>query len=93
MRKLGLCLQEKKLDLLYVYINQKIPKYKEGIMKAKLGDILVFERDGMEITGRVMKNYENSTLVEVVTVIGGDFPYERTVVNHKKYRLCTNDTE
>ena len=57
-------------------------------MKVKIGDTILFERDGMEITGIVIKKYERSTLIEITTVIGGDFPYDRTVVNHKKYRLC-----
>ncbi|HDR7791024.1 DUF2187 domain-containing protein [Bacillus cereus] len=59
-------------------------------MQAKIGDAIVFERNGMEITGIVLKKYERSTLVEIVTVSGSDFPYDRTVVNHKKYRLCVN---
>ncbi|AOM14688.1 DUF2187 family protein [Bacillus thuringiensis] len=57
-------------------------------MQAKIGETIVFERDGMEITGIVIKKYERSILIEIVTVMGGDFPYDRTVVNHKKYRLC-----
>ncbi|PHG62740.1 DUF2187 family protein [Bacillus toyonensis] len=60
-------------------------------MEAKIGDTIVFERDGMEITGRVIKKYEQSTLIEIKTVIGGDFPYDRTVVNHKKYQLCLDE--
>ncbi|PGA95022.1 DUF2187 family protein [Bacillus toyonensis] len=62
-------------------------------MQAKIGDTIVFERDGMEITGRVIKKYEQSTLIEIETVIGGDFLYDRTVVNHKKYRLCLDENE
>ncbi|PEQ01873.1 DUF2187 family protein [Bacillus toyonensis] len=62
-------------------------------MHAKVGDAIVFKRDGMEITGRVIKKYERSTLIEIVTVSGGDFPYDRTVVNHKKYRLCIEENE
>ncbi|MBG9616692.1 DUF2187 family protein [Bacillus cereus] len=62
-------------------------------MKAKIGDILVFERDDMEFMGKVIKNYEQSALIEIVKVIGGDFPFDRTVVNHKKYQLCTNDNK
>ncbi|MBJ8025540.1 MULTISPECIES: DUF2187 family protein [Bacillus cereus group] len=57
-------------------------------MQAKIGDTIVFERAGMKISGRVIKKYERSTLIEIETVIGGDFPYDRTVVNHKKYQLC-----
>jgi uncharacterized protein YkvS len=56
-------------------------------MQANIGDTIVFERDGMEITGRVIKKYERSTLIEIETVMGGEFPYDRTVVNHKKYQL------
>ncbi|MED3080095.1 DUF2187 family protein [Bacillus wiedmannii] len=59
-------------------------------MHANIGDAIVFERDGIEITSIVIKKYERSTLIEIVTVSGGDFPYDRTVVNHKKYRLCIN---
>ncbi|HHL0974033.1 TPA: DUF2187 family protein [Bacillus cereus] len=59
-------------------------------MQAKIGEAIVFERDGMEITGIVIKKYERSILIEIVTVMGGDFPYDRTVVNHKKYQLCTD---
>lgn len=62
-------------------------------MQAKIGDTIVFERDGMKITGRVIKKYEQSILVEIVTVIGGDCSYDRTVVNHKKYRLFQNKNE
>ncbi|ANS52084.1 MULTISPECIES: DUF2187 family protein [Bacillus] len=57
-------------------------------MQAKIGETIVFERDGMEITGIVIKKYERSILIEIVTAMGGDFPYDRTVVNHRKYRLC-----
>ncbi|PGW57876.1 DUF2187 family protein [Bacillus thuringiensis] len=57
-------------------------------MKVKIGNTILFERDGMEITVIVIKKYERSTLIEITTVIAGDFPYDRTVVNHKKYRLC-----
>ncbi|AOM14290.1 DUF2187 family protein [Bacillus thuringiensis] len=57
-------------------------------MQAKIGDEIVFERDGLAITGIVIKKYNRSTLIEILTVIGGDFPHDRTVVNHKKYRLC-----
>ncbi|HHT7228530.1 TPA: DUF2187 family protein [Bacillus cereus] len=53
-------------------------------MQAKLGSTIIFERDGLEITIIVIKKYERSTLIELVTVFGGDFPYDRTVVNHKK---------
>ncbi|MGR5989533.1 DUF2187 family protein [Bacillus paranthracis] len=53
-------------------------------MQAKIGETIVFERDGMEITGIVIKKYERSILIEIVTAMGGDFPYDRTVVNHKK---------
>ncbi|WP_308018572.1 DUF2187 family protein [Bacillus sp. SRB3LM] len=53
-----------------------------------MGEAIVFERDGVEITGIVIKKYERSILIEIVTVMGGGFPYDRTVVNHKKYRLC-----
>jgi len=59
-------------------------------VQAKIGEAIVFERDGMEITGIVIKKYERSILIEIVTVMGGDFPYDRTVVNHKKYQLCTD---
>lgn len=62
-------------------------------MQANIGDTIVFERDDMEIIGRVIKKYEQSTLIEIKTVIGGDFPYTRTVVNHKKYRLFLGDNE
>ncbi|PHG57755.1 DUF2187 family protein [Bacillus toyonensis] len=57
-------------------------------MRIKRRFVIVFERDGLEITGIVIKKYERSTLIQIVTVIGGDFPYDRTVVNHKKYQLC-----
>ncbi|MDA2164157.1 DUF2187 family protein [Bacillus cereus group sp. Bc252] len=61
-------------------------------MQAKIGDAIVFERNGMEITGIVLKKYERSTLVEIVTVSGSDFPYDRTVVNHKKIStLCKQE--
>ncbi|PEL95621.1 DUF2187 domain-containing protein [Bacillus cereus] len=62
-------------------------------MQAKIGETIVFERDGMEITGIVIKKYERSILIEIVTVMGGDFPYDRTVVNHKKYQLCIDKTK
>ncbi|OLR27605.1 DUF2187 family protein [Bacillus cereus] len=62
-------------------------------MQAKIGDAIVFERNGMEITGIVIKLYERSVLIEIVKIIGGDFPYDRTVVSHKKYRLCIDETE
>ncbi|HDR3658778.1 DUF2187 family protein [Bacillus cereus] len=53
-------------------------------MLAKIGDAIVFERDGMEITGIVFKIYEHSAVIEIATVIGNNFPYDRTLVNHKK---------
>ncbi|PHG58821.1 YkvS family protein (plasmid) [Bacillus cereus] len=62
-------------------------------MQAKIGETIVFERDGMEITGIVIKKYERFILIEIVTAMGGDFPYDRTVVNHKKYRLCIDKTK
>ncbi|EEM48113.1 DUF2187 family protein [Bacillus cereus] len=62
-------------------------------MQAKIGETIVFERDGMEITGIVIKKYERSILIEIVTPMGGDFPYDRTVVNHQKYRLCIDKTK
>ncbi|MCQ6341479.1 YkvS family protein [Bacillus cereus] len=62
-------------------------------MQAKIGETIVFERDVMEITGIVIKKYERSILIEIVTAMGGDFPYDRTVVNHKKYRLCIDKTK
>jgi uncharacterized protein YkvS len=62
-------------------------------MQANIGDTIVFERSGMEITGRVIKKYERSTLIEIETVMGGEFPYDRTVVNHKKYQLCLDENE
>ncbi|QDZ74535.1 DUF2187 family protein [Bacillus cereus] len=62
-------------------------------MQANIGDTIVFERDDIEITGRVIKKYEHSTLIEIETVIGGNFPYDRTVVNHKKYRLCPDENK
>ncbi|MGE6962715.1 DUF2187 family protein [Bacillus thuringiensis] len=52
-------------------------------MQAQTGETIVFERDGMEITGIVIKKYKRSILIEIITVMGGDFPYDRTVVNHK----------
>ncbi|PES02077.1 DUF2187 domain-containing protein [Bacillus thuringiensis] len=62
-------------------------------MQATIGEEIVFERDRMEIIRRVIKKYEQSTLIEVVTVSGGEFPYDRTVVNHTKYRLCIDENE
>lgn len=62
-------------------------------MQANIGDTIVFERDGMEITGRVIKSMNPSTLIEIETVMGGEFPYDRTVVNHKKYQLCLDENE
>ncbi|PEP96971.1 DUF2187 family protein [Bacillus toyonensis] len=62
-------------------------------MQAKIGDAIVFERDGIEITGRVLKKYERSTLIEIVTVSSSNFPYDRTVMNHKKYRLCIEEND
>ncbi|MEK4677518.1 MULTISPECIES: DUF2187 family protein [Bacillus] len=60
-------------------------------MQAKLDDAIVFERNGMEITGIVIKLYERSVLIEIIKIIGGDFPYDKTVVSHKNYRLCCID--
>ncbi|MGR6001813.1 DUF2187 family protein [Bacillus cereus] len=37
------------------------------------GKAIVFERDGMKITGIVIKKYERSILIEIVTIMGGDF--------------------
>lgn len=62
-------------------------------MQANIGDTIVFERDGMEITGRVIKKYGRSILIEIETVMGGYFPYDRTVVNHKKYRLYLDENK
>ncbi|PHG57789.1 DUF2187 family protein [Bacillus toyonensis] len=62
-------------------------------MQSKIGDMFMFEREGLKITGKVIKNYKHSSLFEIITVTGGDFSYDRTVVNHQKYRLCTNDNE
>ncbi|WP_257209209.1 hypothetical protein [Bacillus toyonensis] len=41
-------------------------------MQTKIRDLIVFERGGMESTGIVIRKYEQSTVVEVVTVIGGE---------------------
>lgn len=62
-------------------------------MQVKIGDTIIFERGGMEIIGRVIKKYEQSTLIEIETINGGDFPYDRTVVNHKKYRLYLDENK
>ncbi|WP_410991107.1 DUF2187 family protein [Bacillus cereus] len=62
-------------------------------MQAKIGDTIIFERGGMKIMGKVIKKYEQSTLIEIETVIGGDFPYTRTVVNHRKYRLYLDENK
>jgi hypothetical protein len=53
-------------------------------MKTKLGDILIFMRGGLEFKGKVIKNYEQSALIEVLEVSGGEFPFDKTVINHKK---------
>lgn len=60
-------------------------------MKTKLGDILIFMRGGLEFKGKVIKNYEQSALIEVLEVSGGEFLFDKTVINYKRCSTCTDN--
>ena len=63
----------------------------ETTVTTKVGDKIVFEKDmiyGWE--GEVYKIYENSVIVSITKKpTGADFPFARTVVNHKRYQVIS----
>lgn len=58
---------------------------------AEIGNIVEFKGG---VRGIVEKVYENSVIVELVkgTQID-DFPFERTVVNHKNYKIVSKENK
>ncbi|EMA6343195.1 YkvS family protein [Bacillus cytotoxicus] len=60
-------------------------------MKANVGDMIQFERGNVTITGSVVKLYSESVLVEITNVSGGTFEFDRTVVNHKNYKVLNGN--
>ncbi|PGU00828.1 DUF2187 domain-containing protein [Bacillus cereus] len=56
-------------------------------MHARLGDVLAFQREKLTMQGKVLKQYNESVLVEIIHVEGGDFEYDKTIVNHKNYQI------
>ncbi|WP_410981842.1 YkvS family protein [Bacillus cereus] len=59
-------------------------------MKTKLGDTVQFQRGKLIIKGSVIKIYSESVLVEITDVSGGTFEHDRTVVNHKNYKILND---
>ena len=59
-------------------------------MKANVGDTILFQRNSLKITGSVLKLYTESVLVEITDVNGGTFEFDRTIVNHKNYKILNN---
>ena len=51
-----------------------------------------FQRNNLKITGCVLKLYTESVLVEITNVSGGTFEFERTIVNHKNYKILNTNT-
>ncbi|ABS21788.1 YkvS family protein [Bacillus cytotoxicus] len=60
-------------------------------MKANVGDMIQFERGNVTITGSVVKLYSESVLVEITNISGGTFEFDRTVVNHKNYKILNGN--
>lgn len=42
--------------------------------------------------GFVLKLYTESVLVEITDVSGGTFEFDRTIVNHKNYKILNTNT-
>ncbi|PGU91474.1 DUF2187 domain-containing protein [Bacillus cereus] len=61
-------------------------------MKANVGDTILFQRNNLKITGSVLKLYTESVLVEITNVSGGTFEFDRTIVNHKNYKIINTNT-
>ncbi|KEK22879.1 YkvS family protein [Bacillus gaemokensis] len=59
-------------------------------MIANIGDTVLFKRGNLKITGLVIKLYSESVLVEITDADGGKFEFDRTVVNHKNYKILNN---
>ncbi|MFE7064469.1 DUF2187 family protein [Sutcliffiella sp. NPDC057660] len=57
--------------------------------KAKEGHVISFKRDNMTIKGRVSILYQNSAVVEIShdDAINLGYSTDRTVVNHKNYKI------
>ncbi|HDR7277024.1 hypothetical protein ACS47_01510 [Bacillus cereus] len=53
---------------------------------------MLFQRNNLKITGSVLKLYTESVLVEITNVSGGTFEFERTIVNHKNYKILNTNT-
>ncbi|MES5894256.1 MULTISPECIES: YkvS family protein [Bacillus cereus group] len=60
-------------------------------MKANVGDTILFQRNNLKITGSVLKLYTESVLVEITNVNGGTFEFDRTIVNHKNYKILNTN--
>lgn len=61
-------------------------------MKANVGDTILFQRGSVKITGSVVKLYNESVLVEIIGVSGGTVEFNRTVVNHKNYKILNDNS-
>ncbi|MBJ7911273.1 YkvS family protein [Bacillus anthracis] len=62
-------------------------------MKANVGDTILFQRNNLKITGSVLNLYTESVLVEITDVSGGTFEFDRTIVNHKNYKILHTNTQ
>jgi hypothetical protein len=60
-------------------------------MKNKTWRYINIYEGGLEFKGKVIKNYEQSALIEVLEVSGGEFPFDKTVINHKRCSTCTDN--
>ncbi|XKK19559.1 YkvS family protein [Bacillus sp. CB102A.1] len=60
--------------------------------ESKRRDTILFQRNNLKITGSVLKLYTESVLVEITNVSGGTFEFDRTIVNHKNYKVLNTNT-
>ena len=61
------------------------------ITKANVGDVIRFKKDNMNgWEGKVDKVNENSVIVSITKQpAASNFPFEATVVNHKRYKIMS----
>lgn len=72
-------------------MKKTIPTHKTACQ----GDIILFSKKGIEMTGEVLIIRENSVIVEIAGGIAKqlDLENERTVVNHSCYEIVKRSTK